>query len=214
MSRLELAERVIELRERADLTQGEAAKRAGVGVTTWSNIETGAITRPHARTLIKIARALGVEPEELTSPKERRPSPRQLLEEAGVETRWFAMSHEEWLESFRSQDTAEAAQKLVDIAVQMEDEFGKLMALIHTGAPNSLGYPTLAREYLELWRQAIQRRLRTYSALEELEEDQEAPEHLRQRAGMILQSMRKASDEEYARLLPSPKGQAIGRSYV
>lgn len=63
MRRLELAERVIELRERVELTQEAAAKKAGVGVTTWSNIETGAITRPHARTLIKMARALGVAPE-------------------------------------------------------------------------------------------------------------------------------------------------------
>ncbi len=69
MRRFELAERVIELREGARLTQEEAAKKAGVGVTTWSNIETGTITRPHARTVIKIARALGVEPEDLTSPK-------------------------------------------------------------------------------------------------------------------------------------------------
>ncbi len=68
MSRFELAERVIELRERANLTQGEAAQKAGVGVTTWSNIETGTITRPHARTVIKMARALGVEPEELSEP--------------------------------------------------------------------------------------------------------------------------------------------------
>lgn len=69
MRRLELAERVIELRESADLTQEEAAKKAGVGVTTWSNIETGTIIRPHARTVIKMARALGVDPEELTDPK-------------------------------------------------------------------------------------------------------------------------------------------------
>ncbi len=69
MRKLELAERVIELRERAKLTQAEASKKAGVGVTTWSNIETGTITRPHARTVIKMARALGVDPEDLTGPK-------------------------------------------------------------------------------------------------------------------------------------------------
>jgi transcriptional regulator with XRE-family HTH domain len=69
LRRFELAERVIELREGAGLTQEAAAKRAGVGVTTWSNIETGTITRPHPRTLIKIARGLGVEPEDLTVPK-------------------------------------------------------------------------------------------------------------------------------------------------
>ena len=73
MRRLELAERIIELRDRAGLTQEAAAKKAGVGVTTWSNIETGAITRPHARTLIKMARALGVTTEaimeEIPGPK-------------------------------------------------------------------------------------------------------------------------------------------------
>ncbi len=80
MRRLELAERVIELRERAELTQAEAAKKAGVGVTTWSNIETGTITRPHARTIIKIARALGTDPEDLASPKaEGPPSPEWAL---------------------------------------------------------------------------------------------------------------------------------------
>lgn len=84
MRRLELAERVIELRERAGLTQGEGAKKAGIGVTTWSNIETGTITRPHARTVIKIARALGVDPEELTAPKASAlpsPEPEEVPEE-------------------------------------------------------------------------------------------------------------------------------------
>lgn len=73
MRRLELAERIIELRDRAGLTQEAAAKKAGVGVTTWSNIETGAITRPHARTLIKMARALGVTTEAIM---EEMPSPK------------------------------------------------------------------------------------------------------------------------------------------
>ncbi len=79
MKRLELAERIIELRERAGLTQGEAAKKAGVGVTTWSNLETGTITRPHPRTVIKIARALDADPEELVAPKAAaRARPREL----------------------------------------------------------------------------------------------------------------------------------------
>lgn len=96
MRRLELAERVIELRERAGLTQGEAAKKAGVGVTTWSNIETGAITRPHARTVIKIARALGVDPEEIAAPKAGAP-PSSEPEKVSEEQRRLAGYVRPWL---------------------------------------------------------------------------------------------------------------------
>jgi transcriptional regulator with XRE-family HTH domain len=61
----ELATRHIALRERAGLTQVQEAKKAGVSPTTISGIESGKITRPHLRTLLKIARALGAEVEEL-----------------------------------------------------------------------------------------------------------------------------------------------------
>jgi transcriptional regulator with XRE-family HTH domain len=56
----ELAARHIALRERAGLTQEQEAKMAGVSPTTISGIESGKITRPHLKTLLKIARALGV----------------------------------------------------------------------------------------------------------------------------------------------------------
>jgi transcriptional regulator with XRE-family HTH domain len=102
LRRLELAERVIELRERAGLTQGVAAKRAGVGVTTWSNIETGTITRPHARTLIKIARAFGVEVEDLFEGVVFPKAPELTLEDVGaflereVDSRYIALPSAEW----------------------------------------------------------------------------------------------------------------------
>ncbi len=61
----ELAARHIALREQAGLTQEQEAKAAGVSPTTISGIESGKITRPHLKTLLKIARALGADVGEL-----------------------------------------------------------------------------------------------------------------------------------------------------
>src|SRR3712207_8934083 len=48
-------------------TQARLAAEAGVSPTTVSGIESGRILRPHFGTLRKLARALGVEPEELVA---------------------------------------------------------------------------------------------------------------------------------------------------
>ena len=56
------------IRERRMWTQARLADEAGVSPTTVSGIESGRISRPHFGTLRKLARALGVEPEELVSP--------------------------------------------------------------------------------------------------------------------------------------------------
>jgi transcriptional regulator with XRE-family HTH domain len=75
----ELAARHIALRERAGLTQEQEAKMAGVSPTTISGIESGKITRPHLKTLLKIARALGADVGELreSGKAEAPPSPTQ-----------------------------------------------------------------------------------------------------------------------------------------
>jgi transcriptional regulator with XRE-family HTH domain len=63
-------------------TQARLAEEAGVSPTTVSGIETGRIERPHFGTLGKLARALGVAPEELLASKEsteqRGPPPLSL----------------------------------------------------------------------------------------------------------------------------------------
>jgi transcriptional regulator with XRE-family HTH domain len=53
-------------RSRADLTLSELAKKSGVAVDTISGIERG-VRVPQARTLNKLARALGVDPAILIS---------------------------------------------------------------------------------------------------------------------------------------------------
>jgi len=59
--------RLVAIRGRRMWTQGRLAEEAGVSPTTVSGIESGRISRPHFGTLRKLARALGVESEELVS---------------------------------------------------------------------------------------------------------------------------------------------------
>ncbi len=58
-------ERLENIRRLRMWTQAALAREAGVSPTTISGIETGKIGRPHFGTLGKLARALGVAPEEL-----------------------------------------------------------------------------------------------------------------------------------------------------
>jgi transcriptional regulator with XRE-family HTH domain len=55
---------VREIRQRKLLSQRELAEHAGVSETTIVKLELGA-TRPHPRTLRKIAAVLGISPEEM-----------------------------------------------------------------------------------------------------------------------------------------------------
>jgi transcriptional regulator with XRE-family HTH domain len=61
----DIGERVQNVRRMRMWTQAKLAHEAGVSPTTVSGIETGKIGRPHFGTLGKLARALGVAPEEL-----------------------------------------------------------------------------------------------------------------------------------------------------
>jgi transcriptional regulator with XRE-family HTH domain len=66
----EIGERVENVRRLRMWTQARLAQEAGVSPTTISGIETGKIGRPHFGTLGKLARALGVAPEELLGSRE------------------------------------------------------------------------------------------------------------------------------------------------
>ena len=66
----DIGERVQNVRLMRMWTQARLAQEAGVSPTTVSGIETGKIERPHFGTLGKLARALGVAPEELLDSRE------------------------------------------------------------------------------------------------------------------------------------------------
>src|ERR687895_1165005 len=67
MERGMIGRNLASIRGRRMWTQARLAEEAGVSPTTVSGIESGRISRPHFGTLRKLARALGVEPEELVS---------------------------------------------------------------------------------------------------------------------------------------------------
>ena len=69
---------LVEIRERRMWTQARVAGEAGVSPTTVSGIESGRIGRPHFGTLRKLARVLGVEPEELVGAVRVGPGPLSL----------------------------------------------------------------------------------------------------------------------------------------
>ena len=81
MREVEISVMLIRVRRSRMWTQGRLAEEAGVSPTTVSGIESGRIQRPHFGTIRKLTEALGVSPEQLTSPVEvaaegqRRTSP-------------------------------------------------------------------------------------------------------------------------------------------
>ena len=66
----DIGKRVENVRRLRMLTQARLAQEAGLSPTTVSSIETGKIGRPHFGTIGKLARALGVAPEELLGSRE------------------------------------------------------------------------------------------------------------------------------------------------
>jgi transcriptional regulator with XRE-family HTH domain len=65
-----------EARRRAELTQDELAALAGVDQTTISSLETGRKSSPRYETVIKLAKALGISPEQLRFGVEPAPEAR------------------------------------------------------------------------------------------------------------------------------------------
>jgi transcriptional regulator with XRE-family HTH domain len=118
----ELAARHIELRGHAGLTQEQEAKRAGVSPTTISGIESGKITRPHLKTLLKIARALGVDVGELResgkagAPSSPAQQPLNGFEEERRDPKLANASREAGLADADSSGKLTAAMALEEIA--------------------------------------------------------------------------------------------------
>ena len=61
---LHIGDKLREMRKRALLTQQQLADKSGVGITTIIRVERNQV-EPHARTIRKLAEALGVAPHEL-----------------------------------------------------------------------------------------------------------------------------------------------------
>ncbi|MDQ4105656.1 MAG: helix-turn-helix domain-containing protein [Actinomycetota bacterium] len=105
-------------------TQGRLAEESGVSPTTISGIENGKISRPHFGTLRKVAKALGVEPEELVSG--RRPAADRGEALAPLSLGW-AMSARE--EEFEREVEEASLESLRALSRQLDEEQGRLEEL-------------------------------------------------------------------------------------
>src|SRR3954451_10097345 len=90
----EIGSRLTVLREDRMWTQGRLAEEAGISPTTVSGIESGRISRPHFRTVGKLARALGMDSRELLSPR----TSGRLARPTGLSLGWAISSREEEFE--------------------------------------------------------------------------------------------------------------------
>ncbi len=122
-----------DLRYRRGLSQVELAALSGVGQDTISTTENGK-HRPYPSTLRKLARALGVEIEELLDgPKAQPVSIETLLEAAGAETRWAALEDDEWSAVIEEVDAEEARRLYLAIIEEQESTQSMRWELGKTG---------------------------------------------------------------------------------
>jgi transcriptional regulator with XRE-family HTH domain len=122
MERGTAGRRLVVIRESRMWTQVRLAEEAGVSPTTVSGIESGRISRPRFATLRKLARALGVEPEELLSP----PSSGESGAVSPLSLEWAMSSGEEEFE--RGLEGA-SIEGLSSLSRELDEEQGRLRRL-------------------------------------------------------------------------------------
>ena len=122
MERSTAGRNLLVIRERRMWTQARLADEAGVSPTTVSGIESGRISRPHFGTLRKLARALGVEPEELVS----RAGSREGEAPSPLSLEWAMSSGEEEFE--RGLEGA-SIERLSSLFRELDEEQGRLRRL-------------------------------------------------------------------------------------
>ena len=123
MERSTVGRRLVIIRERRMWTQARLAEEAGVSPTTVSGIESGRISRPHFGTLRKLARALGVEPEELLA---ALPGSEESDATSSLSLEWAMSSGEEEFE--RGLEDA-SIEGLSSLSRELDEEQGRLRRL-------------------------------------------------------------------------------------
>ncbi len=119
MERSMAGRKLMVIRERRMWTQVRLAEEAGVSPTTVSGIESGRISRPRFGTLRKLARALGVDPEEFISV----PGSGEGGASSPLSLEWAMSSGEEEFE--RSLEDA-SIEGLSSLSRELDEEQGRL----------------------------------------------------------------------------------------
>lgn len=221
MSGRNYANWLLDNQERLGWGNEETAKQAGTSPTTISNIISGKIRKPHYRTLRKVAGAFGVQvpwemPEEPgpwdappggTGPKEPRPAPRSLLEEAGAETRWSGLARREWLDATRGSNEEEKGRNLVRVGGETLREQLAVYPYLLSGNEDGIGRPTISEELEDVATEFLFRRLRLGMGLERMLEEVDARSELYRKARALLSEL-----QAFGSLIPRLADEAYRRS--
>ena len=160
-----VGERIVELREARLVKQQELAKLAGISPSTLSQIESGRVPKPHVSTLRKIARALSVDPQELTAPKVSAPSPgppetedeprlRELGAEALLE---LCGALDEELERVKASEAEDVKQeRIAELRARRDEAIGVLSYAVHRQGPPA-GFTEFSAQALERQRRKERR---------------------------------------------------------
>jgi transcriptional regulator with XRE-family HTH domain len=164
-----------EIRRQKGWSQKDLADESGVGQDTISGIESGR-HEPRPSTLRKLAEALGVQVadffREPTSPKVLRPrSLDELLERAGLETRWFTLPDEEFNSWWLGVDWKEASRRFWEI----NEEYRIINAEVSAGLQGETSVsPELRRQFMEIYPKAVGRHLYARAAAPGKDETEES----------------------------------------
>jgi transcriptional regulator with XRE-family HTH domain len=119
---MDIGKNIREMRESQGLMVSEVARRAGLTVSGVTSIETGRVQRPAVQTVVRLARALGVEPGDLlkeeptTVEKADAPPPESLVQLEPKLERLFTLIREEV-----RNDRLDTVMSCVDLAFRRAD---------------------------------------------------------------------------------------------
>jgi transcriptional regulator with XRE-family HTH domain len=106
---VDIGERIRSLRTARGLSQEEVARRTGIGLKSYGDLERGRTRDPHYSTLRGVARALGVRVEELleeqSAPLDEELTSQEWARHQGA--RLHGMDGETWDDYLRAHDTVE-----------------------------------------------------------------------------------------------------------
>jgi transcriptional regulator with XRE-family HTH domain len=157
----DVGQEIRRLREAKDWSQPKLAVEAGVAVSGVSQIENGR-RNPNSSTLTKLARALDVDIADLFPKGQPQlpetPSIEEILEQAGTETRWGAISDAEWDRRLESATADEA------LRLYKEVEAERLATLEYRRRLSREGTPAEKIFVGRMWERYLVRTLRAAQA--------------------------------------------------
>ena len=195
-----LARNLIRTRKAAGLTQVELAKKAHKAPSTLSVLESGKVTRPHLGTILDLADALSVAPEDLIGeeaiPKDEAPRPEENGQRRAFPYPWMATAFSDllsaWAKAVEQGYSPEHCRVIASGALDALDAVVPPLASMWNALPEEeqREREELRRELVELAREAYE----TYEQGKGADRDVAEDSHTRQDEG-IREEIRRLTKE-------------------